>query len=106
LADGRYLVLAGTDNDYSVSQSGSGTQFDLWFRFSDADPNASAVQCPIGQVIGCTGLLTDQHQLMPGVLHAYTARLDGYAVPVPEPATWALWVAAWGAGLGLRRLRS
>ncbi len=29
LADGRYLVLVGTDNDYSVTQSGSGEQFDV-----------------------------------------------------------------------------
>ena len=29
LADGRHLVLVGTDNDYSVTQSGSGEQFDV-----------------------------------------------------------------------------
>jgi len=29
LADGRYQVLVGTDNDYSVTQSGSGEQFDV-----------------------------------------------------------------------------
>jgi hypothetical protein len=29
LSDGRYQVLVGTDNDYSVTQSGSGEQFDV-----------------------------------------------------------------------------
>lgn len=29
LADGRYQVLVGTDNDYSVTQTGSGEQFDV-----------------------------------------------------------------------------
>ena len=29
LSDGRYHVLVGTDNDYSVTQSGSGEQFDV-----------------------------------------------------------------------------
>ncbi len=29
LFDGRYQVLVGTDNDYSVTQSGSGEQFDV-----------------------------------------------------------------------------
>ncbi len=36
LADGSYLLLAGTDNDYSVTQNAGGTQFDVYFRFSDA----------------------------------------------------------------------
>src|SRR5207253_7457819 len=33
LANGKTLILAGTDNDYSVTQNGSGTQFDVWFDF-------------------------------------------------------------------------
>jgi glutamate synthase (NADPH/NADH) small chain len=37
LADGKYLVLAGTDNDYSVTQNSSDTQFDVYFRMSDAE---------------------------------------------------------------------
>ncbi|MFK5284004.1 hypothetical protein ACI3PL_30945, partial [Lacticaseibacillus paracasei] len=48
LANGQYLMLAGTDNDYSVTQSGSGEQFDAWFDFSLADPYANSLQCPIG----------------------------------------------------------
>lgn len=36
LSDGSYVVLAGTDNDYSVTQNGSGTQFDVYFNFTAA----------------------------------------------------------------------
>ncbi len=104
LGNGSYLVLAGTDNDYSVTQSGSGTQFDVWFRFSEADPYASSIQCPIGQTTGCfltsdssSVVLGNDYRLLPGVLHAYTANIAGYVTPVPEPGTWALL----GSGLAL-----
>lgn len=97
LADGRYLVLAGTDNDYSVTQNGSGTQFDVWFKMSASDPYAASIQCPIGSTLGCVftsggaaATLSADYTLLPGVLHAYTASIDGYTAPVPEPGQWAL----------------
>jgi hypothetical protein len=99
LADGRYLLLAGTDNDYSVSQNGTGVQFDVWFDFTQPDPYAASIQCPIGQTTGCTfttgggpATLTPAFRLLPGVLHAYAARIDGYVAPIvtPEPTTIAL----------------
>lgn len=100
LASGRYLLLAGTDNDYSVTQNGTGTQFDVWFDFSAADPYAASIQCPVGSVADCTfttgggaAALTGAYKLLPGVLHAYTADLAGYLAPVPEPGTWALTLA-------------
>lgn len=104
LASGKYLVLAGTDNDYSVTQNANGEQFDVWFRMSDADPFATSIQCPIGSVVGCTGALTGDYTLLPGVLHAYTADIDGYVAAVPEPATWASMLAG-VAALGLLRTR-
>jgi len=111
LANGQYLVLAGTDNDYSVTQNGTGAQFDVWFRMSDADPYATSIQCPVGSVTGCTYTnnaaaadLSADYKLLPGVLHAYTASIDGYLAPVPEPQTWAL-LAAGMAVLALRRQR-
>lgn len=112
LAGGKYLVLAGTDNDYSVTQSGSGTQFDVYFRFTDADPYASSIQCPIGQTSGCfltsngnAATLASGYALLPGVLHAYTADVIGYVTPVPEPGSLALAVAGLGVlgALGRRR---
>lgn len=98
LANGLYVLLMGTDNDYSVTQNGSGTQFDVYYRFTDADPSATSIQCPIGTIAGCTGTLTADHALLPGVLQVYTANINGY-VPtvVPEPSTVVLMTL----GLGL-----
>jgi hypothetical protein len=59
ISAGIYLLLAGTDNDYSVTQNGSGTQFDVYFNFAAAvanpayDAYANSIQCPMGQVTGC-----------------------------------------------------
>lgn len=102
LADGSYLILAGTDNDYSVTQNGSGTQFDV---YSDFASPANDILCPLDETTGCTksdgvspAVLTNAYQQIPGVLHAYKASaadLAGYTAPVPEPSTWATF------GLGL-----
>lgn len=55
LQDGSDLILAGSDNHYSVTQNASGTQFDPYCRFSDTDPFATSLQCPLGALTGCTG---------------------------------------------------
>jgi len=114
LDNGKTLILAGTDNDYSVTQNGSGTQFDVYFDFTLADPYAQSIQCPIGQVLGCTATdggapatLTGAYTLLPGVLHAYLADVSGYVTPVPEAQTHAMWLAGLGVlGLVGRRRRS
>lgn len=100
LANGKFLVLAGTDNDYSVTQNGPGsTQVDVYLRFTDADPYGTSISCPLGSTSsGCfftnTGVATTLpatgYSLLPGVLHAYTADVVGYVAPVPEPGTWVL----------------
>ena len=52
---GATWILAGTDNDYSVTQNGSGTQFDVYFNFPAAladpayDAYGNSIQCPIGR---------------------------------------------------------
>ena len=87
LKDGNYVVVSGTDNDYSVTQNGSGQQFDVYFRFTHADPFAGSIQCPHDSLTGCfltADLVADGHidvmfdlpndgsyRLLPGVLHAY-----------------------------------
>ena len=99
LSNGSYLLLAGTDNDYSVTQNSSGTQFDVWFDFSQPDPYAASIQCPLGQTTGCfltsdgsPATLTAAFSLLPGTLMAYTADIAGYEAPftTPEPETVTL----------------
>ena len=114
LADGSYLVLAGTDNDYSVTQNGSGTQFDVYIK--PGAGTVSRIQCDIGSFDNCVsiaangnlgaalapGFDSSGYSLIPGVLNAYKASaadLAGYAAPVPEAGSWALMLAGL-AGLG------
>lgn len=92
LKGGSYLLLAGTDNDYSVTQNAGGFQFDVYFRFSDADPYATSIQCPLGTTTDCvattggaaTNLPADgSYKLLPGVLHAYQVSTDDLGDYVP-----------------------
>lgn len=125
LDDGSYLLLGGNDNDYSVTQNASGDQYDAYFRFSDADPFANGIQCPLGQTTGCFTTasvsdadgyasvtpvaLTSDYQLLPGVLHAYKASaadLGNYTAPVPEPETLGLLLAGLGVVSVAARRRS
>jgi hypothetical protein len=86
LKDGSYVLVTGTDNDYSVTQNGIGQQFDVYFRMTDADPYAGSIQCPLGLTTGCfttadvaDGVINEMfdlpndgsYRLLPGVLHAY-----------------------------------
>lgn len=115
LADGSFMMLAGTDNDYSVTQNSSGAQMDVYFRFSDSDPYATSIQCPLGTTVGCIGAASSvpgdgSYKLLPGVLHAYKASaadLAGYTAPVPEPESWAMLMAGLGlVGFAARRRRA
>lgn len=82
LKDGGYVLVTGTDNDYSVFQNSSDVQFDVYFRMTDADPFATSIFCPLGQTEGCffhdangnptsSASPTSDYKLVPGVLHAY-----------------------------------
>jgi len=117
LNDGSYLLLAGNDNDYSVTQNTTTSeQFDVYVNFNDADPFAASIQCALGSTTNCfttassvdedsyttttAATLSSDYRLIPGVLHAYkvsTTDLGAYTAPVPEPETYALMLA----GLGL-----
>lgn len=91
LKDGRYLVLAGTDNDYSVTQNGSPVQLDVYFNV--AAGLTSRIQCTIGTFDNCTTVNANGslgsavpanadfsgYRKIPGVLHAYKASADDLA---------------------------
>jgi hypothetical protein len=123
LNDGSYLMLAGTDNDYSVTQNSSNVQFDVYYNPSNTNANAR-VQCDLGTTVNCRsissagivstsptpdiGNLPAGFSLIPGTLIAFKTSaedLGGYtppATPVPGP----LPLAGALAGLGWsRRLR-
>jgi hypothetical protein len=83
LKNGAHLILTGNDNDYSVTQSGSGVQFDVYVDF-----NGSSVQRDIDQPTMLNGAFVGPPPagfvLLPGVLHAYKASatdLAGYVKP-------------------------
>jgi hypothetical protein len=97
LADGSHLVLAGTDNDYSVTQNASSVQYDVYVRPLAAG-GIERVRCDIGTFANCVSVNADGaaaaalpagfdftgFALIPGVLHAYRASaadLAGYVRP-------------------------
>ena len=51
LGDGSHLVLAGTDNDDSVTQNGSPMQLDVYFK--PLGGGLSRIQCTIGSLANC-----------------------------------------------------
>lgn len=123
LNDGSYLLLAGTDNDYSLTQNGSNVQFDVYFNPSNSNANAR-VQCDLGTTANCrsissngnvnnsitpdVGNLPAGFSLIPGTLIAFktsASDLGGYTPPV-TPVPGPLPLAGVLAGLGWsRRLR-
>ncbi|MBC7943776.1 MAG: esterase-like activity of phytase family protein [Burkholderiales bacterium] len=83
LSDGARLILAGNDNDFSVTQNGSNVQFDVYVDF-----RGSSVQRDIDQPTKLNGVevgpVPNGYVLIPGVLHAYKASADdlaGYVAP-------------------------
>jgi hypothetical protein len=87
LNDGSFLVLAGTDNDYSVTQdSGTAVQYDVYFKPLGSGA-ISRIRCDIGtfdacRTVGADGSVGPEvgsgfdftgYALVPGVLHAYRA---------------------------------
>lgn len=65
LLNGRHLILVGTDNDYSVTQTGAGEQFEVCVNRADGSRVQVALDtpCPTGTA------------LIPGMLMSFTADL-------------------------------
>jgi hypothetical protein len=95
LPGGGFNLILVTDNDFSVTQTGTGEQFDV----CTSGPGGTNVQvalgagCPVGTA------------LIPSKIYSFTA--TGAAAPaVPEPTTWGMMIAGFGVvGASLRRRR-
>lgn len=99
LADGGITLIIATDNDFSVTQNGAGTQFDVCVN----PGNTARVEVGLGA--GCpTGFALIPNTLLSFRLSA--AEYDRLTGVVPEPSTWAMMVAGFVAvGATLRRRR-
>jgi hypothetical protein len=79
LADGSYAIIVGTDNDFSVTQTGSGEQFNV---------------CTDGAQVALNQPCANGATLIPTYLYSFRASADqlaGFVPPtkVPEPTTSA-----------------
>jgi hypothetical protein len=97
--DGVLSFLAVTDNDFSVTQSGAGVQFNRCSTGIGAGNSFTDVAlsdpCPKGT------------ELIPTFAYAFAVTGNSLAGLVPEPATWAMMIAGFGlVGGMLRRRRS
>ena len=99
LNDGSYAIILGTDNDYSVTQSGSGTQFDVCTNGTNSTQVPINSGCPTGQ------------NLIPGYLYSFKASSTeiGRFVPaekVPEPTALGGLALIGLSGFWLKRRRN
>ena len=69
LSDGSYALLVGTDNDFSVTQSGTGTQSNVCTDGKTAEKVALDAPCPAGLA------------LLPTTLYSFKADIPGYVSP-------------------------
>ena len=95
--DGGYSFVAVTDNDFSVTQTGSGEQFDRCtsgFGGSFLDV-ALGSACPEGM------------SLIPSYAYVFQVSGDSLSVAgIPEPSSWAMLIAGFGLiGVAQRRRR-
>lgn len=99
-ADGGITLVVVTDNDFSVTQNGAGTQFDVCVNGDNTARTEVALGagCPNGQ------------SLIPNLVYSFKLSREEYGAligTVPEPATWAMMIAGIGlVGGAMRRRRT
>ena len=99
LADGSYTLILATDNDFSVTQNGAGTQFDI----CTGGAGGATAQVALGAGCPASTSLISSYLYSFRVTEAEYQQLVG---SVPEPATWAMMIAGFGAiGFAMRRGR-
>jgi hypothetical protein len=98
LAGGGFALVLVTDNDFSVTQTGSGEQFDVC---SATEQVALGAGCPDGT------------SLLPSYVYSFAVtgedakRFDASLFAVPEPSSWAMLIAGFGlTGAAMRRRRA
>lgn len=117
LVNGQYVIVLGTDSDFSITQDpATSIQFDEYFNPTNQD----RIRCTIGTFDNCfvvndDGSLggafagaTTGFQLLPGLLFSFVSTGDdlaGYVGPVPAPGAVALFGLGGLAAFGLRRRR-
>lgn len=93
LSDGSLALYLVSDNDFSVTQNNTGTQFDVC-----AQAGVASVQVALGSAC------PDGYKLIPTTIYAFKVNGIEAAGIVPEPASWALMIAGFGlAGAAMRR---
>ncbi len=98
LADGTYMLLAGTDNDYSITQNGGSIQYEVYFNSTTGE----RISCEIGTFNACVSIPasggngntpftgnTAGFEAIPGILYAYKSQAGDFptlvsAVPLPS----------------------
>lgn len=97
LADGDYMILIGTDNDFSVTQPASGPQLDVCVNATMTASETVALDA------GCSSGFSP----IPTYLYSFRASADelSFQAPIPEPATVGLFGLGLAGLLALRRRR-
>lgn len=98
LPDGGISLYLVTDNDFSVTQSGVGVQFDV----CTSGAGGTTSQVLLGA--GCP----ERQSLIPSAIYGFAvtgADAIGLRPAVPEPSTWAMMLAGFGAIGGMMRRR-
>lgn len=72
LKDGGFAIVAGNDNDYSVTQNGSNVQFDVYVNFQGGSMQRDLDSLTMLNGVD-VGPVPAGYSLLPGVLHAYKA---------------------------------